>query len=791
MKLLYKDQFKKIKNNLFYFISLSLLLFIVSLSFTSVKTSVNRLEENYDTYLEEQNIEDFYFFMGKIDVNYLGATAIIELCLELGIGVECGFALQEPIDPIKINNLNVLLNEKIKEKPELYEGIIDGYVTEFTDRYDYTVEKERLANVNVGEYYYKFLTVTNTINIPYIIEGELPLNDNEIAIFPEFAEANDISINDTYIIDGKTYLVTGFFYSPDFLLPLFSMSTISFDETVQTLVLCNENTIFDLNDNVFTKFIVKGDLGLIYEDFGYDTILNTDLSLLGKNMQMVTIILPKEINFRITSLETEVDNANAFIDVFLSLFVFLVLILLLIFMKKYIDKNKNDISILKALGYSNTEISRSLLVFPLLVTSFIIFGYIGGLLFSDYLFDAYSARYLFPKALFTFDLNIFILSVLIPFILILLANYIFIYQAVSDKKRIKYRKHLRVFRFTPFKTVLTTFVLFLTISVMIIFGLSSKSMFTDFVDETKLGNNFSEMVNLQYMSNDLLDPNYESFTKASSKIIKINDIDLNESYNTVVYGIDPSNNLKLLIENDVDNNQLLNEGIVISDYLHTLLSLNIGDEITFLIGNKETTENIVGISNELIENNIFINKETLNSYFGLDNTYYNGVYVTDNLYNNEYVNTRIDYQNSLDEFASLLNISSLIMGFLVILSIILSLYIFSLILITYFNDNKTDIAILKTIGFNNYEINLKYLLIVYIILVLSFIISIPITQELLDTLLLMLMNNIGFKLVLNIKLLSILIGFTVLNLIFFMTVLLTGLYYDKISITDLIDIRIK
>ena len=49
---------------------------------------------------------------------------------------------------------------------------------------------------------------------------------------------------------------------------------------------------------------------------------------------------------------------------------------------------------------------------------------------------------------------------------------------------------------------------------------------------------------------------------------------------------------------------------------------------------------------------------------------------------------RIDYQNSLDEFTEILNISTIIVNFLIILSIILSLFIFILILISYFVDNR-------------------------------------------------------------------------------------------------------
>ena len=791
MKLLYKDQLRKIKYNIFYFVSLSLLVLIVSLTFTTVKSSVRRLEENYDSYLETQNVEDFYFSMGEVDVNFLGGTAIIELCFELNITTECGTALSNPDDPIAQNNLNYIINNKISERPDLYEEILDRYVDQFKTKYDYDIEKKRIVNINENDIFYKFVSVTNRIDIPYIIDGTIPIYDNEIAIFPEFAEANNINIGDNYTIDGTSYLVTGFFYSPEFIFPIFSMSTIAFDEELQTLVLANENTVMALDGHVYNKYIVDGDLGLVFEDFGYDTLLTSDLSLLGKNMQMVNIIMPKEINFRIISLQHEVDNANAFVDIFLSLFIFFVGILLIIFMKRYIDKNKKDIYTLHALGYTNIEISKSLMVFPVIVSLFAIVGYLIGLIASSYMFDLYSAKYLFPKAEFVLYLDIFLYSVIIPIILFIIFNYMYIYLTVSAKKKEKYRKHFKIFKFTPFKTIVTTFILFISIALMIIFGLSSNSMFTAFVEETKLGNNYFEMVNLQYMTDNTVSDEYQTFTKTFTKITSVNNIDLNENYNTVVYGIDPSNNLKLLIENSIENNLLLDDGVIISDYLHTATNINIGDEITYTVGDYESTEKVVGISNELIENNFFMKKESLNSFYGLDNTYYNGIYISDNLYESNLITSRIDYQNSLDEFTSLLNISNLIMGFLVTLSIILSLYIFSLILITYLNDNKINIAILKSIGFNNIEISKKYLLNFYIVLVITFIISIPITQVLLDVLLKTLMENIGFKLILEIKVISLVIGFTVLNTIFFVTALLTSKYYDKISVADIISHNVK
>ena len=792
MKLLYKDQLRKIKKNLFNFISLCLLVVIITLTYTSVKSSIRRLESNYDDYLQTQQVEDFYFNMGEVDVNYISGNTVLELCNELEIYNDCLIKLSlSASNPAYLNELNFLLNEKIQENPIVYENLIAGYVDEFITRYDYKVEKGSVVNILEDPYIFKFHSVTSEINIPYMVEGRLPSEDLEISIFPEFAEINNIEIGDTLTIQEIDYDVVGFHYQPEFLFPIFSLNTISFDPEYQTLILANQNTIEDLDQFIFTKYYVKGDLEKVLGEVGYDTIQSGDLSLLGKNMQLVNIIMPADINFRIISLEKEVETATAFINIFLPLFITFVTILLVVFMRRYINKNKDDIDTLHALGYTDNEIARSILIYPFIISLTSIFGYIGGLLLSDKLFNIYSARYLYPKADFIFDLDILLYATLLPVIVITILNYIFILQSLKHKQKHLIKFKLRIFKFTTLKTILTNTLLFITISVMITFGLNGNSMFTSFIEATKLGNNYYEMVNLQYMTNTNHLDTYEEYTKVPGKIIEVNSKRLKNIKNTTIYGINPNNDLKLLINNSVEENLLLNDGIIVSDYLKTSLNLSIGDTITYEVGNLESTQTIMGFSNELIENNFFTTKELLNNNFNLDNSYYNGLYVTDDTYNDPFITSRIDYQNSLDEFKNILNISTVVLNFLILLSIMLSLFIFALILISYFIDNRFNIAILKSVGYNNLEINKKYLSILYLLLVVSYVVAIPITYILLNYMLRMLMISIGFKLILDISVLNIIIGFVTLNIIFIAIVYFTNKYYDKINISEVMKHTVK
>ena len=785
MRLLFRDQLRKIKIHWINFISLSLLVIAISMTYTAVTSSIRRLEDNYEPYLEAQQLEDFYFSMRDVDVNAISGQALWRLCQELSLEYECGVAISMG-DPVSYNHLNVLINQEIKDQPDVYETLIDQYAEQFIEEYDYSYEKSYVADITQGDFVYKFVSTTERINLPYLLDGELPDDLFEIAIFPEFAEANDLAIGDSINIRGKDYNITGFMYKVEFLFPIFSLQTIQFDPSTQTLVLATKETMEELDEYLFTKYLIEGDLDAAFPDFGYTNIQSNDFSVLGRQTAMIYMLMPADINFRIIALEMEIDNANAFIGVFLPLFVAMIGLLLLIFMKRYIEQNKADLKVLRALGYSDTELSLVLMLYPTLVACTSLIGYGLGLLLSNQLFDTYSARYLFPKAGFQLYPDLLLYAVVFPVLFLLITNFLFIRHSLKPKRPRHPHRWLRWNKFVETRTILYTGLLFLTLSVMLLFGLSGNTMFTGFVDYTKTGNHYEEMIHLQYMTNEDHLDSYETYTKLQVFIQGVNSRGLKTVQSTTLYGITPQTTLKRLINDDVENNELLRDGVIVSDFLYTTLGLDIGDSLSLQIGGIDYETVVVGVSNELLENNLYMDKATLNQLFDLDESYYNGIFATDYNYQSPYILSRIDYVNSLEEFSAILNISSLIINYLVLLSMALSLFIFTLVLINYFVDHKIDIAILKSLGYNNKEIHKKYLIILYVLMVLLYLVSVPVTDYLLNYLLKQIMDSIGFKLVVDLQVWNVLIGVSVLHLIFGLVTYYATRYYESIQVASLL-----
>lgn len=782
MKLLYKDQIQKIKQNLFQFISLSLIVMIISLTFTAVTASTNRLDKNYEPYLEQQEIEDFFFSIDLIDVEYLSGSTFTELCRALDLLLECGYAVSYDT-PESYNELNILVNKTINENPEAYELFMDSYIDFFESEYDYIIEKQIVVDVRYNDHFYKFINLHETINLPYIVEGNLPVDENQVMIFDTYAKENNIEIGDSITIEDQILTITGFAYSPEFLFPIFSMNTVTFDPAIQTLVFAHESLIDQFPYDQYTRYVVQGDLSKIVELNSYQELQNIDRSAFGKYLQVVTIILPKDLNYRIITLALEIENAELFINMFMGTFIVFITLLILLFIKRYLHKYKKEIDILRSIGYKDSEIISSYMLFPLLISSSSIIGYLIGLLLSNQFFKLYSERYLFDKAGFYISIPLLLMSICIPILLIGGSSYVFIRKELRTKKKDQMIKH-KLFSYMSLKSVVQFTILFLVVNTILLFGLNGNDMFTEFVDVTSVGNNYEELIQLRYFENEPTNDDIETFTRIPSTVLLVKGAELDNKISTTLYGIDSSTSLKALINNDIQNNLLLHDGIIISDYLKETLEVEIGDSITYKLGSVELTKEVVGVSNELIESNIFMIRDELNEYYGVQEGFYNALYVPDGTYEHPHVVSRINYTEGLQEFTSVLNISSLIVEFITVLSVSLGLSIFTVLIILYMTEHKKTIALLKAMGLTQKEIIIKLISPVILILLVTYVVSIPLTSYFLDLMLKSMMNIIGFKLILTINQVNVVIGLIFLLVLAVITIYFISRYNEKLSVSE-------
>jgi putative ABC transport system permease protein len=785
MKYLFKDQFKKISKNILNLVSLSLLLILIIATFVTIKSSTSRLIEDYDSYLESQTVEDFQFHIKSIDVELIGGTATWNLCQELDMEFECAYYISLGTEEA-YTLLNHSINQEMEQYPELVEAFVDSYLSDFEEEYDILTEKRLQSDLVDGSLSYRFLSVTESINQAYILEGRLPQDKTEIALLPEYAQYHNYQLDDTISIAGKDYTITGLIYFPDYIFPIYYMNAL--DIETETLAMITKEAFEDLESNIETYYVAKGDLSSILDVTTFKELNEIDPSTLGNATDFLSQIRPASTNYKITMLLIETDNASIFMNAFLSIFIVFIGLLLSIFIKKYMDQNKQDISIYQSLGYTNTEIKLSLMVFPILLSFMILFAYLLGTLLSYLTFEMYAVRYLYPKAPFHLQWDIFLYGAILPIFLILSISYIFISKNIQKKSKTKRWNH-KIFSYTPLKTSIQSFLLFLSVSTLLLFGINANTMFPDFVSYTKQGNDYVEAIRLDYFSNQELDPSYETFTRLQAINQTLNNQDYSFSFN--IYGINPNNDLYAIIDDDYSQNQLLNDGIIISEYIHYNQGIEIGDSLSFLVENTLFTYEVVGISNELIENAAYMLQEPLNQSYLLDGTYYNGIFTTDTLYDSNQITTRIHYQNALNDIFTTLRTSGFIINSVVVLSVVISIFMLSYILYNYLEDNKVNIAILKAMGYSTIEINKKYLSSLLIVFVFAFIASIPLVNLTFDLLLKNIIDSVGYVLIVDLTFSNIVIAFLLLVFIMVITLLQTQKHFSSLQVSKILKENIK
>jgi len=116
---------------------------------------------------------------------------------------------------------------------------------------------------------------------------------------------------------------------------------------------------------------------------------------------------------------------------------------------------------------------------------------------------------------------------------------------------------------------------------------------------------------------------------------------------------------------------------------------------------------------------------------------------------------------------------------------------FGFIITNYLSENRKNISILKSIGYNTVEINKKYITAIVVTLLIAFIVAVPTTKLLFDLLLKNIINQLGYILILDVTFTNIVIAFLLLALIFIFTIRFINKYYEGVSIIEILKAEVN
>mgnify|MGYP006872058069 FL=1 len=714
-----------------------------------------------------------------------GKYLVIFLLLVITIGFVSGFlvadgsmikAYNEGVDKYNTENGHFRTSEKMNDAQ------IQSIEENGIRIYDNFYLEQDLTNDSTM----RIFESRDQVNLACLMEGEFPKAANEIAIDRMYADNNKISIGDTLKSGTQSWKVTGFIALPDYSC-LFQNNNDSMFDSVKFGIGVVTSEAFESLDSPLVKYCYA---------WKYDDEPTTEkeekevsddlMKAINKEVSLEEFV-PRYLNQAITFTRDDMGSDRAMMIVFLYIVIVIMAFVFGITISNTIAKESNVIGTLLASGYTRNELIRHYMAMPILVTLIgaLIGNILGYTIMKDICAGMYYGSYSLPTYVTVWNAEAFLLTTIIPILLMLLVNYTVLHRKLSlsplkflrrDLKRRQQKHTLSLSKRIPFFSRFRLRVIFQNISnylllflgilfanLLLMFGLLFPAVLDHY--QTVLQDNLlcnyqyilqipinamdedhklESLVNMLYFQHEVETDNPDA-EKFSAYSLKTTDKEYKEE-EILLYGLaDNSRYLPIDFQETVSDKDVSKKEVA-SDATPAYISsayadkyfLDIGDEITLKEAYEDDTYtfSIEGIYDYEGSLTVFLPQEQLNKLFDLGSDYFSG-YLSDSEITDidqKYIGSVIDL-DSLSKISRQLNVSMgsmmyLLDGFSIVLFMIL-IYLLSKIII---EKNAQSISMTKILGYSDREISSLYLLSTTIMVVVFLLLSFPIETVLMNAL---------------------------------------------------------
>lgn len=773
-------------------ISIIAIILLSATIYMAMNTAITRVENGYYEYLETQNVEHFSFtpkFKNIKDEDFKLLTSltdeekqIIE-AYKACYKTECSKEINEYAEMIFYKyNKHVFVN-------------LDG-IKESSEKLDFTYELQSSKTFKDEKVYTKVVPyVDQKINLPYLVEGRFPKTNSEITILPGFKKANDIKIGDELKVNGKNYTVVGTAYLSDHIYPLISLNVPIFTEKTNNIVIMNEEEYKNLD--------LKEEL-MYSARFNYDmTFKDRMQSSLAEDGSLTIVEKDENINFnflniarfiRTDAIQGDLGPNRVFTEAFLYLLIGIASFIVIIIVKKRIEDEKQQIGILKSLGYNSFNISSSYLLYPIVgVIIGSVLGYFLGILLSPFLINMYISVYNLPIGNAPLNISELMKLIVMPLIILSIVSYITAFLMVRKKPlyllkegsnlKVNFLSRLVNKILTPFKfktrfkyslafrslgKLFIVSAVSFTSGLLIVLILIGSNLFSSLLDQmfSRIDYNYIVQYN-SYMSDE--DKNSDLVFNSSSNIIKINDEKLEKEIEISFQGIDQKLiYFKVTDENDKDLlPNLTGNNIIIPSGISEREEIKIGDVLTFDINNQEINFKVSGIAEDYLSDTLYANRKTLSETYGFKDSVYTTKFSNDKKYESmtnltdeeklsitnifNFADLQENIENQIKVFNSVIYV---VIAFSSFMALIIVLVIANIVV----EENKKNISLMKVLGYKNKDISKVILNIYTPFIIVAYLASVPVMTGILKKIVSLIAGDIDLYIPIKTSPLHVLLG---------------------------------
>lgn len=579
------------------------------------------------------------------------------------------------------------------------------------------------------------------INKVCIHEGELPVKTDEIAVDRMYAHNNSLSVGDLFTVGDKKLKVTGLVSLADYSALYSSPSDMMFDAIKFGVAVMTEQGFDAMGEAGFHY-----NYSWVYNDVPIDDIeakkMSEDLLEVISEKAVVTGFIPMYSNNAIQFVGDDTGNDRLMFTVFLYVVVIILAFIMAITTNNTITKEANVIGTLRASGYTKGEIIRHYLTMPMLViiTSALIGNILGYTVFEDIAEKIYYTNYSVPLYVTKPSLDAFVKTTLVPVAIMLIINFVilaykmrlsplrFIRRDLKTKQRkkalklntkigIMHRFRIRII-LQNMPNYITIFVGIFLANIILLLGMG----FPKLLDKNSELITENIICDYQYILKMPVETENENAEKFCAGRLSTVEGRL-KSESVTIYGLAPDS---AYIDIDTE------KGVFISEAYSQKFKLSEGDTVILKedFGTKEYSFKIEGVYNNPTTLAVYMDREFFNKTFDNEKDYFNGYLSDEKLEDiDEMMIATIITEDDMNKMSRQLNNSlGSIFDMFYIFGLVMFMLIIYLLSKIVIEKNTQSISMTKILGYSNSEINSLYVISTSIVVVLSFLLTLPLVN---------------------------------------------------------------
>lgn len=603
------------------------------------------------------------------------------------------------------------------------------------------------------------------VNRVCLMEGNMPAGEDELAIDRMYADNNSLEVGDILKTESRSWKICGLVALSDYSCLFSDNNDSMFDAIKFGVGIVTQDTFRSFSEEQL-QFEYVWKYAVFPENERAEKEVSDDLMSVVNDEAQLTEFVPRYLNQAIMFTGDDMGSDKMMMIVLLYVIIIIMAFVFGITISNTIVKEANVIGTLRAMGFTKKELLIHYLAMPVLVTFFgaVAGNILGYTVMKDVCAGMYYGSYSLPTYVTIWSMEAFLLTTLIPLLLMLFINALVLWNKLSLSPlkflrrdlRKKIQKHVfplskRLGFFTRFRLrilmqnmgsyiILGIGILFA--NLLLIFGLLLPAVLDNYqknISENLLCNyQYILTVPANAMDEDhklagmlamlkyrrKVETEEESAEKFSAYSLSTPENEY-PSEEVLLYGVAQKSSYV--------RQKFTKEDVYISKSYADKFDLSAGDSVTLHEKYEDTeyTFQITGIYDYEGGLCLFMDQEKLNEIFDLGEDYYSGYFSDKPIEDIEekYIGSVIDLE-SLTKISRQLTVSmggmmGLVEGFALLIFMVI-VYLLSKMII---EKNAQSISMTKILGYSNQEIFRLYMMTTSVVVVAFILLSLPLEKE--------------------------------------------------------------